>query len=99
MRKELQAALDAAKNLPSEELPALAGDLELIRVTILARLAAPPQEREDKLIGIKQAAKRLGRSRDYLYRAKNLPFRRQNVDGGKLLFSSLGIDAYLKRAK
>ena len=99
MRKELVAALDAAKNLPLADLPALAGDLELIRVTFLARLAAPPLEREDKLIGIKQAAKRLGRSRDYLYRAKNLPFRRQNVVGGKLLFSSAGLDAYLKKSK
>jgi excisionase family DNA binding protein len=101
MRRELAAALDAAKKLPVEELPALAGELEIVRVTILARLAAPPiAPAEDRLLTVEECAARLHCSEDFLYRNhKKLPFTRSHAVGGKLLFSSAALDAYLRRVK
>jgi excisionase family DNA binding protein len=98
MRRELAAALDAAKNLPAEDLPLLAGDLEQIRVTILARLASPPVAPvEDRLVSVDEVAKRLHCSADYVYRNQaKFPFARPGRVGGKLLFSSTGLDAYLR---
>jgi hypothetical protein len=100
MRKELDAALALAKTLPLEDLPVLAGMLEQIRFVILGRLAAPPQEREDKLLNVKQTAKRMHCSKDWLYRNHcKLPFARPHAVGGKLLFSSTGLDLYLKKSR
>jgi hypothetical protein len=97
MRRELEAALALARTLDLADLPLLCGDLELIRVTALARLAAPAVSIEDKLLDIEQTAARLRCSTDFLYRNhKRLPFTRSNAVGGKLLFSSAGLDAYLR---
>jgi predicted DNA-binding transcriptional regulator AlpA len=99
MRIELQSALKAATELPAEELPRLLGDLEEIRATALQRLAcpaAPPQE--DKLLGIDDAAKKLGVSKDYLYRHHaELPFTRRM--GKRVVFSALGIEKYIRQHK
>jgi excisionase family DNA binding protein len=47
-------------------------------------------------LAVNAAAERLGVSTDYLYRHQDeFPFTRRI--GRKLLFSSLGIDAYLKK--
>jgi excisionase family DNA binding protein len=97
MRSELQSALHLAETSSPEELPALLGELEQIRVTALARLsppavACPP----DELLDVGATAKRLGVSRDYLYRHRNkFPFARRI--GRKLLFSSSGLDKFLAR--
>jgi excisionase family DNA binding protein len=95
MRPELQRALDAAKNLPAEDLPRLLGDLREIEATANARLASPPVAQPDENLEIPEAAHRLGVSPDYLYRNHaRLPFTRRM--GRKLLFSASGIDAYLR---
>lgn len=99
MRPELQTALNAARQIPREELPRLLGELEEIRFTAIARLApvpsfAPP----DELLDVDQAAHRLGVSTDYLYRHHGkFPFTRRL--GRNLRFSSRGIDSYAATAK
>jgi|ERR1019366_2694608 predicted DNA-binding transcriptional regulator AlpA len=100
MRNELQLMLLAAKELPVGELPGLLGELEEIRVTALARLTAPepaPQQ-ADELLDIGEAARRLGVSKDFLYRNRgDFPFSRRL--GRRLLFSALGIDNYIRQQK
>lgn len=97
----LKAALDtllgAASHVPTEELPGFLGQLETIRITGMARLTAPtPVEPWDKLIGVGPAAERLGVSPDHLYHnSARFPFTRRV--GRRLLFSSLGLDAYIKQ--
>ncbi len=97
MRSELQAVLDSVRKMTAEELPELIGQLESVKAAAWARLTAPttaPQH--DELIGVAAAAQRLGVSMDYLYEhAKEYPCARRQ--GRKLLFSSLGIDQYIKR--
>lgn len=99
MRAELQAVLSAARQLPPEELPKLLGELEEIRCTAMARLIAPvPSQPPDELLDVEAAARRLGMSKDYLYRhADSFPFTRRM--GRSLRFSARGIDAYIKQHK
>lgn len=101
MRRELQAALDAARSVPAEDLPLLIGELAEITATAQSRLYSPPAiSIEDRLLSVDECAARLNCSADWLYRnAKKLPFTRSNHVGGKLLFSSLALDAYLKKSK
>ncbi len=99
MRAELEAALNAARKLEAEELPRFIGELEEIRCTAMARLTAPrpaaPQS--DELLGVAEAADRLGVSKDYLYRHHTTyPFTRRMGRG--LRFSALGIEKYIKTA-
>ena len=99
MRTELQRALNAAREVPVEELPRLLGDLEEIRCTALARLTAPivAASQKDELLGVAEAADRLGMSKDYLYRHHcRFPFTRRMGRG--LRFSALGIEKYIKMA-
>lgn len=98
MRAELQHVLTAAKELPAEDLPRLLGELEEIRCTAIARLTAPattaPQS--DELLDVDEAARRLGTSKDYLYRHHaRLPFTRRM--GRNLRFSALGIEKYIRQ--
>jgi excisionase family DNA binding protein len=99
MRQELQSALMQARTLAPEELPRLLGDLEEIRASAMARLLSPAVESgPDEMLDIDQAAERMNLSKDYLYRHhKRFPFARRI--GRKLLFSSAGLDSYLKRAR
>jgi|SRR5208283_2741237 len=99
MRDALEPVLALAKDLPREELPRLLGDLAEISATANARLTIPGIEaRPDELLDVEQASKRLGVSKDYLYRAHGrLPFTRRQ--GRKLLFSSVGMDSYLKKSR
>jgi excisionase family DNA binding protein len=101
MRQELQSALDLARTTAAEELPRLLGELEEIRVTALARITPPSAPaRANELLNVDQAAARLGCSTDYLYRhAKQLPFTRRNTVGRALRFSSVGLDAYLRKSR
>jgi predicted DNA-binding transcriptional regulator AlpA len=98
MRNELQSALHLAETSSPEEIPALLGELEQIRVTALARLSSPSAiaYQPDELLDVGATAKRLGVSRDYLYRHRTkFPFARRI--GRKLLFSSSGLDKFLAR--
>lgn len=97
MRQELEAALGLARRLPPEELPALIGALAEVSAVATARLAAPAvADAPDTLLEVPEAAARLGISPDYLYRhSKKFPFTRRM--GRKLLFSSVGVETYLKR--
>jgi len=98
MRPELQPALTLAKTLAPEELPELLGALETIRIIALARITTPAAEaRPDESLTVEQAGKRLGLSKSYLHHNwKKFKFARQ--EGRKILFSSNGLDSYLKRS-
>lgn len=95
MRLHLDAILKAAQEIPREKLPRLLGDIEEIRATAAARLAAPPAEtKPDVLLDIEQARVRLGVSKSWLYKNwSRYPFATH--EGGKLLFSSAGLEKYL----
>jgi excisionase family DNA binding protein len=94
----LENLLAVAKTLPPDDLPAFLGALETVRVTALARLASPPVAKPDELLTVEQTAERLNVSQNYLYRqSRRLPFTRRI--GRKLLFSSSGLDLYLKKSK
>lgn len=99
MRDELQFVLRAALELPAEELPRLLGEIEEVRCTAMARLTAPAPIQSagaDGLLSIAEASRRLGVSKDYLYRhGVEFPFTRRM--GRKLLFSSLGIEKHIKQ--
>ena len=82
-----------------EELPALIGALEAAKATAWARLTAPPlkvAEREttqDRNLNAAEAARRLGMSRDWLYRnAPRLPFAVRI--GRRVLFDSAGLERW-----
>ena len=97
MRQELQVVLRAVREVATEDLPALLGELEQVRYTAIARLSGPasPSPREhDRLVSVEEAADRLGISTDYLYRhADDYPFTRRL--GGRLLFSSTSMDHFI----
>src|SRR5882757_7090539 len=100
MRKELETVLLVAEELPAVELPRFLGDLEEIRCTAMARLAAPVAvpSPADELLSAPEAARRLGISQDYLYRNhRNLAFTRRV--GRRLLFSALGIEKNIGQQK
>jgi len=97
MRHELESALALAQTLSPAELPAFLGELEHVRIVALTRISSPAVEaRPDQLVEVPEAADRLGVSTDYLYRhSKRFPFTRRM--GRKLLFSSNGLDLYLRK--
>jgi excisionase family DNA binding protein len=99
VRPELQAALKLARELDAADLPYFLGELETVRVTAQARLASRPVSAPpDQLLEVPEAAHRLGVSPDYVYRhSKQFPFTRR--EGRKLLFSSSGLDSYLKKSR
>jgi len=99
MRNELEPALALAKNLAPEQLPYFLGELEAVRVTALARIASPAVEtRPDQLVDVGSAATRLRCSKSFLYHNhRRFPFARRI--GRRLLFSSAGLDSYLKKAQ
>jgi hypothetical protein len=98
MRTELEIVLLAAKEMPQDQLPLLLGEIEQVRCTALARLTSAPvaPQESDELLNVMAAAGRLGTSTDYLYRHhRDFPFTRRL--GKKLLFSSLGIEKYIRQ--
>ena len=80
-RSELHSIVEST---PAAELPQLIGELEAARAAAWARLNAPAAEplpdaprQEPRNLDIAEAARRLGMSRDWLYRhAAELPFAR-----------------------
>jgi excisionase family DNA binding protein len=97
MRDALEAVLNLARSLPREELPRLLGDLAEISATASARLSsAVVESRPDELLDVEETARRMGVSKDYLYRhQRKFPFARRI--GRKLLFSSSGLDKFIAR--
>jgi hypothetical protein len=98
MEAEEKSLLQMAREAAPEELPALIGQLEAAKATAWARLTSPTPARaeHDELLGVAEAARRLGVSTDYLYsHHRDYPFTRRQ--GRKLLFSAQGIDRHIKR--
>jgi excisionase family DNA binding protein len=98
--RTLKTIKTAIAELPQEKLPALIGELEFLKALALVRLARPPVQTttqiHDELIGVAEASRRLGLSRDYLYRHKG-QFAFTRHQGRKLLFSAQGIERYIQQ--
>ena len=88
---------------PAPELPQLIGDLEAARAAAWARLTAPSADKPPEVPGqearnldVTEAAKRLGMSRDWLYRnASKLPFAVRI--GRRVVFDSLALERWNQR--
>jgi len=91
------------EDTPAPELPQLIGDLEAARAAAWARLRAPaavnPSDgpgQEARNLGAAEAARRLGMSRDWLYRhASELPFAVRI--GRRVVFDSLALERWNQR--
>jgi hypothetical protein len=100
MKQELQPALELAHTLGPDELPELLADLEHVRVVALSRILSPAVEaRPDESLNVEEAASRLGVSADYVYRHQKRFAKFSRREGRKLLFSSAGLDLYIKRSR
>jgi excisionase family DNA binding protein len=95
----LERALDL---MPAKHMPELLSQLERLKALIWVRLMIVPASgtRElsppDRLLEVSEAAKRLGVSKDYLYRhAKQWPFA-VRVGPGHLRFSERGLESWIK---
>ena len=78
-----------------EELPALSAALSARVSVATARLLETPPERDrgpDQNLSVEEAAGRLGVSGDWLYKQRNLPFRRKI--GRRVLFSAKGLEKW-----
>ena len=106
-RTELIAALEeAVSQAQPYDYPVLLGELERIRVRLWTnmmqahcRTSPIAETAQDRLLTIDQASKKLGLSKDYLYRhADQLPF---TVRPGlrQLRFSLLGIERYIEHKR
>ncbi len=86
------------------EAPRLLGDLERLKVSLLARMLIEQTrgnnqtpEGEDRLLAVEGAAEKLGVPNDWLYRrAKKLPFT-VRLGPRHLRFSARGIERYIRR--
>jgi len=88
--------------LPLEVIPAMLGELEQLKAALWLRLSVPQNGRGessssgDRLLDVEETARKLGMTKDYLYRNSNdLPFS-VRVGKGQLRFSEAGIDRYIK---
>jgi hypothetical protein len=98
MRAELQTVLTLARTLDAAEVADFLGDLETIRVVALGVLMKPQPAPLDELLDIKECARRMHTSKDWLYRhSDKLKFARRV--GRKLLFSSAGLNDYLRKSR
>jgi len=82
-----------------EHLPDLIARVEALKARLYARLTSansPSAAVRDRLLNVKEAAEKLRRSSDWLYRhGSELPFV---VREGRLLrFSEQGIEEYIRR--
>jgi predicted DNA-binding transcriptional regulator AlpA len=88
-----------ARTAPVDGLPDLIAQVEALKARLYARLtAASPASAAigDRLLNVKEAAQKLGRSPDWLYRhGSELPFVVR--DGRLLRFSEQGIEDYIRR--
>lgn len=90
------------ESTPTTELPGLIGDLEAARAEAWARLTAPASEpsvvaaAEPRNLDVVEAARRLGMSRDWLYRhAAELPFALRI--GRRLVFDSVALERWNRK--
>ena len=99
-RSDIRSLVDET---PAPELPQLIGELEAARAAAWARLTAPAADKATDVIGqearnldITEAAKRLGISKDWLYRhASDLPFALRI--GRRLVFDSVALERWNRR--
>ena len=107
---ELKADPRRAAGVPARVAAELLADLEgdLLRITrlrdvLIIRVAlgdrTPRRENgAEDLVDVDEAARRLGRSKGWLYKHHaSLPFVVQEGSGRKLRFSASGIDVYVAR--
>jgi predicted DNA-binding transcriptional regulator AlpA len=98
--QRLLDALDAfLRTAPVDAVPDLIAQLEGLKARLYARLSAPGRmaaPTKDRLLTVKEAAEKMRRSADWLYRhSATLPFA---VREGRLLrFSEQGIEEYIRR--
>jgi predicted DNA-binding transcriptional regulator AlpA len=99
-RSELRSLVEGT---PAPELPQLIGDLEAARAAAWARLTAPAADKPSEALSqaarnldVAEAAKRLGMSRDWLYRhASELPFAVRI--GRRVVFDSVALERWNRR--
>jgi predicted DNA-binding transcriptional regulator AlpA len=94
-----------ASDLAADALAALAARCAAVQSALAAAqfalvvnaetTEAPAPHDDDRLLGIKEAAAKLGVTRDYLYRRKDLPFR-VSVAPGQVRFSLKGIEKFIR---
>ena len=87
--------------LPPEAVPVMLGELERLRAALWVQLTVPRHNGNihnndrDRLLNVEEAARKLGKSKDYLYRhAGNYPFTVH--DGRSLRFSEQGIEKFIR---
>ncbi len=96
----IQALEAVARSTTVDSLPDLIGQVEAVKARLYSRLTAPgtasPRMAADRLLDVREAAQKMCRSTDWLYRhAAELPFV---VREGRLVrFSEKGIDEYISR--
>ena len=95
----VEALEDLARTASIEGLPELIAQIEGLKARLYARLNMPsqiPAVTRDRLLDVKEAAEKLRRSADWLYRhASELPFVVR--DGRLLRFSEQGIETYIRQ--
>ena len=99
-RSELHGIVEST---PAAELPQLIGELEAARAAAWARLTAPSAEpvsdvsrQEARNLDVAEAARRLGMSRDWLYRhAAELPFALRI--GRRVVFDSVALERWNRK--
>jgi predicted DNA-binding transcriptional regulator AlpA len=96
---ELRRLVEAT---PAQELPQLIGELEAAKAVAWSRLTARAEDTpelrhaEARNLDIGEAAKRLGMSRDWLYRhASELPFALRI--GRRVVFDSVALERWNRR--
>ena len=99
VRREIECVLKLCKEVPSDDLPQLIGELAQASALCFARLATPAVEaKPDKNVGVREASRRLGVSISYLYKNHGR-YRFARHEGGRLLFSASGLERHLKQSK
>jgi len=101
--KTVLPAVEAIDACPTDALPAVLAHLAALQARAAARLMAArlaePELPTDELLSVKEAAKRLGVSADWLYRrADALPFARR-LSPRALRFSSRGITRWMRQTR
>ncbi len=100
---ELLEHPERVSDVPLEAIPALCGKLKELDVALELRVAlagnhgqAGTSRDGDRLLDVKEAAAKLGLSKDYLYRnGSKLPF--VVLIGRQVRYSQAGIDKFIKQ--
>lgn len=92
-----------AEEVSLEAIPPLLCQLSALQSTLAARLARPPSNGqgeppgEDQLLTVEEAARKLGVSKDWLYRhSRKLPFS-VRLGHRQLRFTARGIERYIRQ--